>query len=96
VTVAVPLKATVVAVTVVVVAVVPTIAAKLVPHQVILQPLPIIVVRPRMNSTSARLKHAPKQTNQATTTHAVIATAAGEVVTVARMGAIFVQIKSMQ
>jgi hypothetical protein len=49
-----------------------------------------------MNSLSARLKHATKQANQATIAHAVIATVAAAVVTVARMGAMFVQIKSME
>jgi hypothetical protein len=96
VTAAVPLKVTVVVVIVVVVAVAPTIAAKLAPQRVKLQPLPTIVVHPRMSSTSVRLKHAPKQTTQATIAHAAIATAAGVVVTVAKMVAMFVQIKSMR
>jgi hypothetical protein len=85
-----------VAVIVVVVAVVPTIAAKRVLQRVMLQPRPTIVAHPRMNSLSARLKHATKQANQATIAHAVIATVAAAVVTVARMGAMFVQIKSME
>jgi hypothetical protein len=89
-------KATVVAVIVVVVVVAPTIMAKRVPQRVLLQTLPTIVVPPRMNSLSARLKRATKQANQARIAHAAIVTVVAVVVTVARMVAMFVRIKSRE